>query len=204
MKGEQKLAPAVVMCSRIPTAENRRPGRCKAVRNVLAIAAAACLMVTVSGADNVARADYTWISFGGGPGSSYGGMAALGISFLRGNRIVCLRLTGGGEGDELFGPQPKESTSEAAILVGTGSQRSSRTISASVGLGITWGVRRGEPIKDGLFGTARYEEERFTKVGLAVQTQAFCKTLGFQLIGNINSQESFAGFILSLRLGRRH
>jgi hypothetical protein len=139
----------------------------------------------------------------------------------RGSNLVTVR-TSAMEEFTLF-RSPSESAWDIGFLFGRRTSSRRLYASASAGLGVTGGMRRGQDRTDqaeveactqspfcwmaALFSTAEYEEDPFMTVGVPFELEAgwmpFSKVgLGVSLFGNLNSGRNMLGGTVQLVLGR--
>lgn len=100
-----------------------------------------------------------------------------------------------------------ETSQDIAVLYGRRSSGSKGWVRAAGGLGVAYGVRRGEQLPGACFFGCSYEQERHSTLGLAVQVDAVWAPisslgLGLSLFGNLNQPGPFGGVTLNLYLGQ--
>jgi hypothetical protein len=159
----------------------------------------------------------TWVCFSAGAGtvgssgSSDGWIGSrVAVQWSNGSNLWTLATSGCNEFDIFGSREPAEYVRDYGVLFGKRYSGPVGFLSASAGLALVSGMRRGEyEGSDGgwLFGTSYYEEKPFVTIGVPVDVQltlAPFKVVGLALdfFGNLNPKRSFAGATLSLLIGQ--
>lgn len=147
----------------------------------------------------------TSVFFSGGFGLGsldFGGYASLSVG--RGGGDVAVRWAKAQEFN-LF--TAEETSQDIAVLYGRRRSGSIGWLRAAAGLGVAYGVHRGDRLPGACYFGCSYEEERHTTLGLALQFDAVWAPLrslglGLSLFGNLNDPGPFGGATVSLHLGR--
>jgi len=156
----------------------------------------------------------TWVSLGFGPGtasSSGSGQAWIGsrlaVQWGKGSTLWTVASAGCSEID-LF-VDPLESVGDMGVLYGKRWSGPVGYISASAGLALVNGMRRGEYRESSgvWFITSHYEKDPFVTVGVPANVQLVLAPikyfgLALDLFGNVNPERSFGGATVSLLIGK--
>lgn len=142
-----------------------------------------------------------WLDAGIGVGSPglAGGVSA---SYLWGHTLYTVRYVYDHEIALFFTPTPLESAWDVGFLYGMAARNQMFYSSASVGIGVTGGVRRGSYIS-----FLDYESDAYTTIGIPLQGELFLTPVSFVGIGvtafgNLNPVRSFGGVLVCLRVGK--
>jgi hypothetical protein len=164
----------------------------------------------------------SWVTLGLGPGScsawsAVSGMISYSTTAKGSGKILTFRY---GRADEWDGdildwgdPRPFESVWDLGVLYGAISKGGSGFVSASAGLAVVGGVKRGAFLRyEGeWFGHDVYEARHFTTVGIPIEAQAFWTPphsfglstgLGLELYANLNPVRSYVGANLCIQFGK--
>ncbi len=159
------------------------------------------------------KGPYAWLTIGAGKSPKmYKANAGLAVGIIptvqfRKN-VISLRALGSYEN-----PLPLDSKyygydewiNDVSVLYGRCYKSTRFFASASAGLGRVRGMRRGDLLGCSGMENCHYERLDFSTVGLALDSQLFMQApfigFGIYLFGNINAEESFAGFLVSFQFG---
>jgi len=159
----------------------------------------------------------TWVVLGVGPGAVSGSASGDGwiggrfaVQWSNGSSLWTIGTSGCSEFDIFGSRQPLEFARDYGVLYGRRYSGPAGFLSASAGLALVTGMRRGEYRgSDGewFFGTSYYDEKPFVTVGVPADVQltlAPIKYVGLALdiFGNLNPKRSFCGAGVSLLAGR--
>lgn len=154
-----------------------------------------------------------WVSAGIGPslnmeestsGLGLGGSVNLKFDYY----LVQIRSTYNME-MSILGPEPQESLWEVSPMFGFVYKGRVGWISASAGVGLVGGVRRGALIEHGEDSTPdRYEEQEILNIGFPLDVQLFLKPPSFLMFGlglnfyaNLGPDNSVVGLMISIMAG---
>lgn len=131
-----------------------------------------------------------------------GGMA---LYFQNGKMLYSLRYIKNIE-FVMDGPIPSEHIDDFGFLLGKVYRAPGILCSASTGIGMVNGLKRGRLVESG-YEYYLYESIKFIKFGMPIEAQVFIGgnslALGLYFFANLNSERSFSGFLLSLQIGKR-
>lgn len=172
---------------------------------VLGIFASYCQPALAQIDRNMGSVNNTWLNLGIG-GSTHGLTGQISLSVQNGIHLITLRYVSNTEFN-IMGPTPSESVWDISILYGRSWESRLAMASISGGLGLVGGIRRGDYIRSNGWFSSTYQKCPFSTVGFPVDIQLFWlpfRFLGFGIQGfaNLNSEESFYGFVLGLQVGR--
>ena|ERR1051326_4207391 len=152
------------------------------------------------------RSDAYWFHAGIGA-SSLGLAEGLGISYRTGSNLLSLRLDFAQE-INIFGPSPQLIEADIALLYGISTASSKVQLSASTGIGMVSGIRRGRYLGGTPFfiTLSEYEKDSYRAVSLPIEVQTCFRLssyIGIGLYGfaELNHEQSFAGGLLCLEFG---
>lgn len=146
-----------------------------------------------------------WLNFGFGASTSE---IAVGGSFsflsIPKNGFTTIRFIRNEKLD--FFSTPAEAVWDFGVLYGRIVRGPAGFISLSGGVAAVGGVRRGKPLESEWFSN-RYERNNFGTIGLPVDAQLFLKPfpavgIGLIAFANLNNEESFAGALFCLQIGK--
>ncbi|UCC43890.1 MAG: hypothetical protein JSU65_12355 [Candidatus Zixiibacteriota bacterium] len=163
---------------------------------------AVAVFLTIFTAVGSVKAERYWFSAGLGGGSA-GFTVGTDYSSRFGPGFLSCRATASWKNIEIgFGSKPRENVYEAGLLYGLATTDYQGSVASfSIGVGIVDGVKQGKSIPT--LWVKTYEEIRYSAVGLLLQSQLYTSgAVGLTLFGNINSENSFGGALLSFRFGR--
>jgi hypothetical protein len=177
---------------------------------ILTLVAALCMAV-----ESAPASTPTWVSLGVGPGSVAGSSqswiaARFAVQWSKGSNLWTIGTAGCSEFDIFGSMQPNEYARDYGLLYGKRWSGAMGYVSASAGLGLVAGMRRGKYTGNSgewFFGTSYYEEKPFVTVGAPVDVQFVLAPikffgLGLDFFGNVNPKRSFGGGMLSLFVGQ--
>ena len=140
-------------------------------------------------------------------GSTFGLAAGLGTSFQIDDNLLSARFVYNEEPD-LFTPTPRENVWDVGVLYGRTLQLRRFSLSASGGISLVGGTKRGRHLgtKGEFFTTEVYESTSLSTVGFPIAAEVFVAPFSFFGVGiygfaNLNSTKSFAGVLLSIQIG---
>lgn len=169
-----------------------------------------CTAVLVIVADGCALAvppDGIFVSFGGGFASRNSFAASGVVTYKHRCLSVSARFFATKEFQlSLFSTQPDVEASDVALMVGITSKYT-HNLSATAEVGLARTTLVGpflHYVRSSPSGHRGWEEEWGTRVvvGLALQSQIYWRRVGITIMANRNGERSFAGVMLSFRLGR--
>jgi hypothetical protein len=153
---------------------------------------------------------YCTNSSGGATNGLTGIAIYIDANFLKNENNLKLRFIRESELNFL-GPVPGENFYDIGLLYGRVTKSKILRLSISGGLGFLGGVKRGAFLERnqgifGLFGYDQYEKEHILTPAIPVEIDLSLssKHIGIGLTGyaNLNQEESIAGFIVRLQLGK--
>ena len=151
-----------------------------------------------------------WVNLGYG-GSSVGKSFGASYSQQLAGGLLSGRFIYNREDTSILfsGPAPAERVWDIGMLYGLMGKEKYAMASISAGLSVVGGVHRGEFLyrTTGIFGRRHYEKNEFSNIGIPVELQLFITPfaflgLGFYGFANLNAEESFAGGLICLQLGK--
>lgn len=154
-------------------------------------------------ADSTAEPRY-WLNAGVGA-SSYDIAVGASASLLNGNVLFTLR-TIYNEEFQILGPSPSNSVWDIGFMAGYHRQSGYFSLSGSAGLSLVSGIRRGVYLGSSGMFSSEYGTVHFSTIGIPAEIQFFWTPfdflgIGITAFGDLNSEESFAGALLTLRVG---
>jgi hypothetical protein len=172
---------------------------------VLGISASYCQPALAQIDRNMGSVHNVWLNLGIG-GSTHGLAGLISMSVQNDIHLITFRYVSSTE-FVILGPTPSESVWDISILYGRFWKSRLAMVSISGGLGLVGGIRRGDYIRSDGWFSSKYQKCPFSTVGFPVDIQLFwmpSRFLGFSIQGfaNLNSEESFYGFVLGLQVGR--
>lgn len=143
-----------------------------------------------------------WLDGGIGGGST-GFATGVSASYLSGYNLYTVRYAYNAEMN-LLSSSPAISVWDVGLLYGRTARNQMYYSSASAGVGLVGGVRRGKSISGTLFD---YESHSYSTIGIPLQVELFLTPrpffgIGLSAAGNLNPERSFADVRLCLRVGK--
>ena len=105
------------------------------------------------------------------------------------------------------GPIPNEYIKEISLLYGKSIMKTKDYFcSASIGVGIIMGVKRGRFLGEPHVESYNYERLTFKKISIPLEIQLFITSpytgMGFYLFANVNREISYSGFLFCFLVGK--
>jgi hypothetical protein len=143
-----------------------------------------------------------------GVGADNNGLSGqISANYINKNNIFKLRYIGSRE--FILFTSPSETVNDIGILFGKALIKKYVQFTASGGIGIVTGLRRGKVsyMEGGLLGTTYYEKERITGVGVPIELECLFRPLKFVGFGlgayaNLNRDRTLYGLLFKIQIGK--
>lgn len=128
------------------------------------------------------------------------------LTVAKNNNLYKIRFQTVGE-FSIFGDIPYESTKTFALMIGKRRGNKIVKVGASMGLGITHQIYRGELIQSAIwFGVDEYRQRVYDGVSLPLELDVVFTPIeivgfGFAITGDVNPKSSSLGFMLKIGIG---